>query len=103
MFRKYIRADGAVGFHATYPALHSRDSYLAFRQELTDRGIQFGETEAGRMPSLEIDFGNDVGLAHLVARILFGSVFRVNIERDCVAYFKHVLIDNVPKLTGVET
>lgn len=49
-----------------------------------------------------IDYGSDLGLAQFVARIMFELVFGVRMERDCVAYYKDVLMINVPHLTGMD-
>lgn len=54
-----------------------------------------------RNGAIVLDYGRDIGFVHLVTRLVFGNVFNVLLEKDCVAYFR-MLISDVPRLTGVK-
>jgi hypothetical protein len=103
-FVKYVRAQNDVGFRSLF--LESTDDAAAFeqfREELTSRGIKYDEVSGeGGNRGLSIDYVHDLGLAHLVLRLLFERVWHVRIEKECVGYIKDVLFEPSPKLTGVD-
>lgn len=103
VFTKYIKSRHDVGMRSCIPMTDGGDQAVGrLTQELSDRNIRFSEREEKRRRCIVIDYGSDLGLAQLVARIMFERVFEVRIERDCVAYYKDVLMTNVPHLTGMD-
>ena len=38
----------------------------------------------------------------MVARILYDDVLDLRLHRDCVVYWRDVVMENAPKLTGVD-
>ena len=49
---------------------------------------------------MTIDFGRDVGLAHMFVRLAFETAFGASLERDGIAYQHAVLLINMPRKTG---
>ena len=103
VFTKCISALGEAGFRAAL----SRESwaepyYERFCAELDRRGIPYEEIRAGAVPTLAFELGRDAGGAYMVTKTLFEDVLGLRLDRDCVAYFRDVVIRNTPRLTGVD-
>ncbi|MDB4869024.1 MAG: hypothetical protein JWL97_28 [Gemmatimonadales bacterium] len=63
-----------------------------FRRQLEQRGISYRiKVDERRRHSLIIDHQANLVQAETVVGILFGSVFRVDLPNDGVAYFKYVI------------
>ncbi len=54
------------------------------------------------MPALAFTFGRDSGGAYVVTKTLFEDVLGARVHRDCVGYFRNVVITNAPRLAGVD-
>jgi hypothetical protein len=102
-FVKYVIARNDVGMRTTFASgpSNSPEKVSRLREELQQRGIRHTDGSSGA-DSVTVDFGDDLGLAQLVARIVFERIHNVRIEKDCVAYYKDVAIKNIPRLTGVD-
>jgi hypothetical protein len=100
VFTKYVRAPGDVGVRASLPPDEWVTPHMApLRAELRRRGIAHADDAGG---GLAFEFGRDAGGAHVVASLLFESTLGLSLRRDCVAYFRRVVIDNRPSHTGVD-
>lgn len=104
-FVKYIRTHNDVGFRSHfYEQQEAGHYFVRLRQELSARGIKYTEARSkDGVGCITIDYVRDIGLAHLIVELVFERTFDVRIEKDCVAYFKNVLVSNEPSLTGVDT
>src|SRR5215208_4959994 len=103
VYTKYIDADRGAGVEAEiasdgWVAPH----YAALKSELDQRGIRYAESTGADGPRLRFDFGKDFGGAYMVARILYDDVLDLRLHRDCVVYWRDVVMENAPKLTGVD-
>jgi hypothetical protein len=103
VFQKEITEAGEVGFRAEFPrAAWTEPYYQPYRAELARRGVPHREVVGRAGPTLTFEFGRDFGGAYVVARVLFEDVMGLRLERDCVAYFRDIVIPNAPHLTGVD-
>jgi hypothetical protein len=104
LFVKYIRARNDVGFRSFFYDENWPEGYFdRVRGELDHRGIKYDlSSDKTSKRVLEINYLRDLGLAQLVARLVFERGFGVRLDRDCVAVFKDVLISDHPRLTGVD-
>lgn len=104
MFLKYIVAHNDVGFRGFFYETQDTGGYFdSLRDELLRRNIEHQVAEErDRSRHLILDFSRDVGLAHMVVRLVFEHIFAVRIEKDCIAFFRRVLVDADPALTGVD-
>jgi len=102
VFTKYLGTDGKPGFAAE---LRREDwfevHYDAFRTELRRRGVPHTEITNPR-PLLKFDCGQNYGQGLVLTQILFEDVLKAPLATDCVAYWRHVVIDNKPEWTGVD-
>lgn len=100
---KTIHDDGTVSVRACFSDpdwTHVHSSRL--REELDQRGIKYRELAASSASDVTIELDRDLGLAHLVIRIVFELILRVRLERECVVYFEGVLLSDEPSLTGIK-
>ena len=100
-FVKYIPATNDLRLRAAFGENATENAVASFRNECRVRGITYreGDAEMAQSNVTFVDCDRDIGLGHLLVRLVFSSVYRVNIEQDCVAYFKNVLVADAPKLT----
>ena len=95
-FTKYVRSFGDIGFRGTLSNnAVDRATLSRFRSELQARNIQ-----SVGVDEVAIDFGRDVGLAHVFVRLAFDVAFGASLERDGTAYQHAVLVINMPNKTG---
>lgn len=103
VFTKYIRAPGDVGMRSSFsPEPNLNDAYEALKNALTQRGIAFSARHVDGKRAIEIDYGRDIGLVDRVAHLVFGEVFKVRLESDCLVFAENVLVRNIPRATGVD-
>ena len=103
VFTKTSIPGGNAGFSAAFPRERWTEPYYErFRGELDRRGIPYQEVRTGNVPSLRFELGRDLGGAYVVTKTLFGDVLGVDLHRDCVAFFRNVVLLNTPALTGVD-
>jgi len=103
-FVKYVRQRNDVGFRSLFSErTDDAAEFERFRDELSSRGIAYHDVDGewGRR-GLSIDYVHDLGLAHLVTRLLFEVVWNVRIEKECIGYMKDVLFEPDPNLTGLD-
>jgi hypothetical protein len=102
-FVKYIRAPNHVGLYARFETCQVSPTELdLLRDELRRRAVRHEEiTDASAGVLISIDCARDLGLAHLIVRIVLGAVLMIDIENECVAVFANVLVSDAPALTGV--
>ena len=102
IFTKYIEGE-SIGFRATIPRESWIDAYLSrLKAELDRRSVPYLESRLLHEPPMTFNLGTDFGGAYVVTCLLFNEVMGVHLHRDCVAYFHDTLIDNTPRLTGVD-
>ena len=98
---KYIREPAVAGFEAQLPGEPwSELLYDAFRTALDRYSIKYREVGTPPHRSIECDLARDFGGAYMVARLLFEDTMGLNLARDCVAYYRNVVLSNRPDLTG---
>lgn len=103
-FVKYIRARNDVGFRCIFrPPTQDRESLDRLAKELSERGITNNRVKShGGLDELVVECEHDIGMAHMILRLVFERVLGTRVEGHCVAYFDNVLISNSPRLTGVD-
>jgi len=103
IFTKYVQAP-KVGIRSSFVELPgTEDAFARLAQDLALRSIRHSRDRdrKGRRRLL-MDYGRDLGLAHLVVVMAFEGAFNVQIANECVAYFKFVLGSNRPDMTGID-
>jgi hypothetical protein len=99
-FSKYVRGPGDVGVRCAIPSERWVLPFLeGLRQELDRRAILYhGDSSGG----LVFDLRRDAGGAHMLASLLFEYSLGLRLQRDCVGFFRQVLLARRPDLTGVD-
>jgi hypothetical protein len=104
IFKKYIQSSGQIGCRVSaFEATWTAPVINTFRAELGARGIPVDRSGLVGQSGVTIDCHHDLGLAQVLLRSFFGDVLHQDVERDCVAFFRDVLVRNVPRLTGTGT
>ena len=81
------RLRGSVNEHAD-----NRQGFAAIKDALKGQSIPYAlKGESRDSKYVEIDFGSDLTVAERVVRLAFSRGFNAEIERDGLAYFKHVI------------
>lgn len=92
VFKKYHEENGAAIQSVFERTPSTVAAFEDFRRQLDQRGISYRiRVDERRRHFLTIDYQSNLGQAATVVRILFGSVFRVDLQTDGVAYFKYVI------------
>jgi len=103
VFTKTSNPESGIGVAAALSRVPWAEPYYdKFRAELDRRGIPYQEIDTKTLPTLRFELGRDLGGAYVVAKIFFQDVLGVNLHRDCVAFFRDVVLRNTPSLTGVD-
>lgn len=103
MFTKTAIPEGGAGFAAEFPRVKWTEPYYdKFRTELDRRGISYQEIGTESTQTLRFVLGRDIGGACVVAKLLFENALGIDLHRDCVAFFRNVVLRNTPELTGVD-